>query len=346
MRVAPKVAMCWILAISAGMTQMTIRAAQQGPEFGRRPAETQTSLGPVARIGVVSQFPTVLDIDFSDGLLVTRAALGGGGVEEAVIDTALNYAALTPETVLREKLVSTSAASLSTADGPVDARRVPDQTIRLGNAILESVPSVRFDPAADMVGTVRTKYPGIWLGTSALGALSITIDPVALTMTVNRGGGRVRKGAVQVPVSFEKGVPYVRVALNKQVSFRAMISTSTVGTLVPVAAATAAKLPVVRTVDVSRRTGKKARVALATAPTLQVGEMTIADLPVLYALEPGASELPEGVGVLGTDALLRYRVTIDYTTRKLILEKPVSAPVQPVAKPNRAPAGPAPGRNH
>lgn len=340
MRVAPKVAAWWSLALAVGLTQPSTPGAQQGVGPGRPDGVDRPAAWPTARIGIISSFPTTVDIDFADGLLVTKSALGGGVAEETVIDTAMNYAALTPEAVLREKLITTAPLSLNTIDGPVEARHLPDQTIRLGNVILESVPMVRFDPGVDMTGTVRAKCPGIWLGGSALGALSITIDPVALTLTVARSGGRVRKGAIQVPITLDKGVPYVRVSLTKQVSFRAMVSTGTVGTLIPAAAAAAAKLPVVRTVDVTHRGGRKARVAIATAPTLQIGEAVITDQPVLYPLEAGTSGLPDDVGVLGTDALLRYRVTLDYPARKLILEKPVDKPAAPATKPVTGPDKP------
>src|SRR5439155_1580129 len=123
---------------------------------------------------------------------------------------------------------------------------------------------------------------------------------------------------------------------------RMLVDSASVGTLIPADAARALRLPEVATLPIKAANGKEARVTAVTLNELSIaGIVKIKDLRALYVSAGDGPDLGPDTGIMGTDALLKHRVTINYARSTMAFEKiepkkdmVQSQPIAPTANTN------------
>ena len=172
--------------------------------------------------------------------------------------------------------------------------------------------------------------PEIWLGTPFLSAYQVTFDFTAHTMLLERPDARLPKGkgAVTLPIEMRDGHIFTKVSIPKAGTFSALIDTGAMGTLIPSAIAAKLKSVPTKTFDIKRPGGKQVKACLVMLPKMQAGSLEQEQVPALY-FEKQAGETANAdqtvdhtLAVLGHDFLRRYKVTLNFTRKKMVLIPP------------------------
>ncbi len=148
----------------------------------------------------------------------------------------------------------------------------------------------------------------------------LTIDPETQIVSFWRPFAPLPKEAVKVPFELRDGRIFVQIKINDKRKMEALVDTASVGTLLPSDVAKGMKLASSTLVDITGPEGKPAKVSAVELPEVDLGALKIRSVEAVFISEGKAGNLSSGAAILGTDVLLRYRLTIDYGRRILAFE--------------------------
>lgn len=180
--------------------------------------------------------------------------------------------------------------------------------------------------------------PALWLGSDFLSRYQVMFDFPAKAVRFYPPDSPLPggKGSVAVPLEMREGRPWVRVSVPHLPAFWALVDTGTVGTLIPAEVGEKLKLQALKTLPVTRADGQKAQVRLAVLPKLSVGKAEQEEVPTLFLADKAPVGFHREMAILGRDFLNRYKVTLDYTKLKMVLQPPdkPKSTVKPKPKPD------------
>ncbi len=323
----------WALAFATAC----ISSGAQPPGSGNAPASSWDT----GQIAPETLLPATVPFTFVDGLLSVKATLADGTQQMAVIATALPICIVQPEVAQTQSLKVFGTRDVPTLYGPLSAQDAGKQRITIFQVVANNVPCAVCDLYAGLSSKKTSEKPMIWLGYSLLGAAQITIDPLQHQLTFRKAGTPLPKKASIIPFELKDGRIDVQVKFNGRKPVPALVDTTAVGTLLPTEEGRALKLPTVAVYNASHPNGKKGRVTVVDLKELSIGAAKVNQVPALFVSEGDADGLDTGPAVIGTDVLLRFRVTIDYSMKKMALE-PVRQPGDTVAPSAETPSRPRP----
>lgn len=290
---------------------------------------------PVGKVSGATLLPVTVPYTLDSGLMVVRATVGQSDEQLAVIDTSLPTCLVTPALASSLRLLTENTTEVQTLYGAIRVPMAHPQGLKVGGLVMTDVGMGAESPLEVLSSRRPAKGPAIWIGGSALSALTVTIDPVAKTITFADTRAQLPKKALVVPFKVQNGRIVLEVRANDSVSFSAVLSTGCTGTLLPAHVITALKLKDAATIAIQHPNGRPGTAAVVDLDELSIGQVKIPAVPAVY-LHSDQPASKDELGVIGTDVLGEYRVTIQYALRKIAFE-PLTAP-DPVAtavKPDR-----------
>ena len=123
-----------------------------------------------------------------NGQIVIQAAIGDGDPQPAILDIGLPRCILTQDAASKLFLPTETAIDMPTFYGPAHVPTVKAQNVRIGALVLNNVAFAVCDLWKQLSSNPPPDAPSLWIGTSALTAQCVTIDPSAGTITF--GGAR------------------------------------------------------------------------------------------------------------------------------------------------------------
>ncbi|MGC8666531.1 MAG: retroviral-like aspartic protease family protein [Chthonomonadales bacterium] len=320
-------------------------AAACGTCWAQQPSGPAPSSAPtwdVGRIAPETLLPATIPFTFSDGLIIVKAALGDGTEQRAAVATALPLCIVQPELAQTQSLKVFGSRDVPTLYGPLAVQDAGKQRLTLFQVVANDVPCGVCDLYAGLSSKKSVGKPMIWLGYSFWGAAQITIDPAQHQLTFRKAGTPLPKKAFIIPFDLNDGRIEVQVKANGRKPIAALVDTTAVGTLLPAAEGRALRLPSVAVYTASHPNGKKGKVTAIDLKELSIGSAKVNQVPALFVSEGDADGLDVGPAIVGTDVLLRFRVTIDYSMKKMALEA-IQRPQESVVTSGEPPTRPRPG---
>ena len=319
-----------LVALAVGAVSLTAVATAQQTE--------RVSPGTVSSAAAL---PSSTPYSIQDGLIVFKARIGTGVPQDAVLATALPLSLISPDLASKQAIQVQGILDLATVAGPARVQSSAAQQMLIGRVSVDNVPLGIFDLYSHLSSRPLPGSPAIWLGWSALGSLSFTIDPEKREITFNPPAAPPPRKSMVVPFELVDGRIYLQAKLNGHRAVRMLLDTASVGTLIPGDAARALRLPEVATLPIKAAGGKESRVTAVSLNELAIaGTVKIKELRALYISAGEVPDLGPDTGLMGTDALLRHRVTINYGRSTIAFEK--IEPKKDMAQ-TAAPTSPAPG---
>lgn len=303
-----------VFAILGGVTYPLALANSQAPPSSKTP-----------RILVEAVLPFTVPFEVWEGLLVIDAGIGSGRNQRAVLHTGLPHTVVTASLAHNRGLKAGETQQLPTLYGPMRTEAATIPLLRLGTLSFADIPARIGDLLRHHTGKSITDAPEIWLGASTLQLAAVTFDPAAGAVVFSKPLSAVPKGATVVPFELKDGRIVVEAKAGGK-RFPAVVDTASVSTLVPPEAgkAIAKNSPV--TQPIRHPNGKSALAGLLQLKEISIGKLKVAPVSALYLAGGDSGGMDPALGAIGTDILLRYRVTIDYAGKRLVFEKPLPTP--------------------
>src|SRR5688572_26037647 len=240
----------------------------------------RTSPGTVSSAAAL---PSSTTYSLQEGLIVIKVRVGTGIPQDAVLATGLPLSLITPDLATKQSIQGQGIFDLATLSGPARVQNSPPQPMTIGRVAVDNVPLGIFDLYTHLSSRPLPGSPAVWLGWSALGSLSITIDPEKREITFNPPSAPAPRKAMVFPFELQDGRMYVQAKLNGHRALRMLVDTASVGTLIPADAARALRLPELATLPIKTSGGKEARVTAVSLNELSfAGGVKIKDLKALY----------------------------------------------------------------
>ena len=269
-----------------------------------------------------STLPDTIPYTLREGLILVPAVVGKGSTREAVLATGLPLSIVSKELADQLAIIGTGVRDVPTLAGKAAVQNAQPQAVTIGGVPINAVPMGIFDLYSHLSTRQSAIPPAVWLGWTALGTLSFTIDPERRVVILQPTGEPISRNAFVVPITVEDGRIYLQAKLNGHRPVRMLVDTASVGTLIPADAARALALTEHATVPFKSPAGKESRVTLVSLNELTVSpDIRMKDIRAIYVSIGDEPDLGVDTGVLGTDALLKYKVTINYGRSIMAFEK-------------------------
>lgn len=312
-----------ILLLLSGVWQN----AATPPPAGGTPA-------PAPSLASTSLLPTTMPYRLVSGLIVVDAALGAGLPRPAAIDTGLPNLLIEAEAAKRLSLKGGDPHAVQSLYGPLEVSDLPAQSIRLGQTMIDNMPIGAAARMGVLSGRHPPETPDLWLGTALFELLTVTLEPARSQIIFTAAAAPLPPKAPTVPFELKNGAMIVSAKANGKASFSAIIDTGAFGLLLPASVTTELKLKPAAVVQVTLPDGKPGKVAEVTLKELSIGPIKHKDVRALTILEGSPGPIGS-YGIIGSDLLLKHRVTFSFAHRKLAFEKP--RPPEPVKLPKPKP---------
>lgn len=302
--------------ISTAIIGTTIRSGAQVPGF------TQPNLagGAGAKIMPGSTVPCTVPFSLWNGMIIVSVVVGEGIPMPAVIDTGLPMSVVTPQHAAKKGLKPNGTREIEILDHKITIANSSAQTVRFERLAIAGVPFGICDLLNQLSGKQNTEGPAIWLGSSALEGLCVTIDPYRSEITIRPANSPLMGKATRVPFVLRDGRIWVDVTANDKQKFEAVVDTGAVATLVPPKVATALHLKSDSTLDMVDRNGKPAKVGVGKLDQLSLDKLAVKGVPVLFVTECDPKGVNQDIAVIGNDFLFRHRVTFDFGRKEIAFE--------------------------
>ncbi len=308
------------------------------------PQAAQEGLPPAGKLQIAAVLPLTVPYDIWQGMITVPVAVGGGRPIPAVIATNLPLCVATPELAVNRKIAVGAVGAVPGLYGALRVNHCSAQNVQIAQLMLSDAPFAISDLLAQLTQTPKPDPPQVWLGASFLAALRVTMDPLLHTVTFAAPSASMPKKATVVPFMLKDGRIWVEAKAEGKQTYQALVDTTAVGSLLPATVARALKLQPLATMQVHHPNGKSGTAGAASLKELSLGPLKLKGVQALYLVDPEPSGMDPALGIIGLDLLMRYRVTIDYTARKIAFEKPEPPkPALPLPKPPPAPEAPKPG---
>jgi hypothetical protein len=263
----------------------------------------------------------VVPFEVQNGLIVVKALLGEGLIENAVINTGLPICLVTPDFAVKRTMKASGTRDVAIMDRNVPALNIPVQSIRINRMLVTGAASGILDLYKQLSSSPPADAPQVWIGNSVLAALSVTIDPQLQQIMLRPPGAPLPVGAIIVPFELKQGRIWVDVKVNGKKNFPAIVDTGSVGTLLPASVAKALSLAPAATLPITHPDGKEGKACAVELTDIALAGLKVPDVQAVY-VEPGVKDgFDPDLGIIGNDVLLRYRVTIDCVQKKIAFEK-------------------------
>jgi len=272
--------------------------------------------------------PIQLNYRIWNGIPIVEGRVNGGVLESIALATGLNQNAVTPDADERFKLKHlVSQVSLLTLDTTTLASEAQLAELQFNFAKLKDARVVVADVYSLLTVLRRPDAPALWLGIPFFTAFQTTFDFEKHLVRLANVNAPLPKevGAITIPLEKKNGRLFVRLAIPRGGAFSALVDTASPGTLIPAAAADRLKLTPLKTLTVRGRDGKQAQAQVVRLPSLTLGKTEQKNFTVLHLMKNAPPEFDKTLGILGTDFLSHYRVTISIAHSKMVLV-PAAAP--------------------
>jgi predicted aspartyl protease len=262
--------------------------------------------------------------EFSTGEIVVSASINGKAPRRFIVDTGAAISILMPSVVRELGLKVNGEANLGAGGGAAAAKFASADSIRIGSATIKDVNVAVLDLGS--LGQVMGGKFGGLLGYNVLSQFQITIDYAAHQITFAPPLSPLPTGKA-VRMDLAGAVPIIDVQAGGQ-KFRMVLDTGATGTILP--ARVGARLLSDKVFDkvddglvALGADGSPIRLKAGRLPSLTIGEQTARGVLVSFApvsaKSTGALLNDFANGLLGNTFLRRYRVTLDYAKKQVVL---------------------------
>ena len=274
---------------------------------------------------------TAFEVEFrlaggAQPLILIPARVSGSGPVPFVLVTGAGPCLLSPELAARAKVAATGRETATGAGGPLEVELGMAGVLAVGEAEVRDVPVAITEELARIGKAVGASIEGD-VGHGFLKDFRLTIDydrsRVTLARPENPSGGASAAGGVPFRLADEeKPLVLVAVRLGEQGPFQFALDTGASMTVVSPEVARGLGAGDRRPAKMLGGGGRVAGLSGAVA-RVRVGEQDGREVGVVIG--PFLGPLSEVVGtrldgILGYNFLRRFRVTIDYPARHLVLE--------------------------
>ena len=328
-----------LIATLAMLAQPVHSQVQAGQTPFNRPASD------IGQVALGSLLPATVPYTLSGGLIVIKASIGEGPQYNAALATSLPICIATPPLVSSQTLKANGTKDLPTIAGPVTAANLDPLVIHMGRLVLSGVPF----GACDLLGAISkrglTDGPAIWIGASALASVVTTIDPERKLVTFSAPSTPIPTSAIKVPFEVRDGRMYVKAKFGDKKEVDCLVDTTSSGTMLPIEVGKSLGLTPLATLETRDKANKPVKVAAVEVQQVSLGGAKMNDIQAIYVSEGDDIRSEPSVGILGSEALTKYRVTIHYGLRTLAFEPIKSAQAMPYvpSQPNAVTNGPFTG---
>jgi len=274
---------------------------------------------------------TAFEVEFrlaggAQPLILIPARVNGIGPLPFVLDTGAGPCLLSPDLAARAKVAARGRETATGAGGPLEVELGTAGVLAVGDAEVRDVPVAITEELARIGKAVGASIEGD-VGYGFLKEFRLTIDyqrsRVTLARPENPSGGAPAAGGVPFDlVAEEKPLVLVAVRLGEEGPFQFALDTGASMTVVSPEVARGLGAGARRPAKMLGGGGRVAGLSGAVA-RVRVGEQDGREVGVVIG--PFLGPLSEVVGarldgILGYNFLRRFRVTIDYPARHLVLE--------------------------
>ncbi|MBM3493659.1 MAG: hypothetical protein FJX72_04955 [Armatimonadetes bacterium] len=299
--------------------------------------------GLAPRLSTGSALPARVPFTVKDGAVTVEAALGAGVPFRAVVDIGMADCVVSQTLAKERGLTGVGEVMIAAPLGHLRVAPAGAHTLRFGRTQIEALPLCVADPYAQQSDVPRPDGPALWVGTAALALFALEFDPQSLQLSLeSRDLLAPARAGRPIPFTLNEGRAEVRATAGAGNEFRAILSTGTRGTLIPASAARKLKPEPGTERTVKGLGGGTVRIGAVRLKELAIGPAKVADVVAVAVLE-GSADQSDDVGVIGTDALLRFRIRVDYGRSQLVLT-PVRARKLERPDASERPTGQRPGQ--
>ena len=277
--------------------------------------------GPSGAAGAVDEQSTRLRFDADNNLIVINATLNGRGPYRFLLDTGASHHVIKPELAQALGLEARGDAEIDGGGREnVIAGLVRVAEVRVGGFTLES--------QQFLVAPFPSLYPfDGFLGAELFRRFTVSIDFRQSTVTLFRPGAfRYRGAGVELPLKFHGGlIPQVKAEVDEKAGWFKLDtgyngSLALFGNFIERHGLLAKYGAEKSAPGGTTLTGEVGDSPVARIRRFRLGAVALDDVPASFFLEKGGSN-SAFAGAVGTALLKRFHVVIDYTRRRLILER-------------------------
>ncbi len=268
-------------------------------------------------------------LEHSMKLLFVEVAIGDGDSPHAfILDTGAGVTCLSIELAEELEVESTGDMSAAGAGGAMEAQTGRIDRLSIGDLIVDDLDVMLLDLArfSEMMGR---EVDGI-LGYNVLNRYTTTIDIAGATLLFEDSDRALPEGGdcFAVPFQVLMGIPVVEGVVDGEAELSFLIDTGATMSVLP--KAVAEKLSPGRRLEGAVAAGadyRKIEMALARFEELKVGEAVVEGPVFSYPLSPeqydplGSTIDTAGRGVIGTEILENFEVTLNYDKAVMVLRK-------------------------
>ncbi len=241
-----------------------------------------------------------------------------GNSERFGITTGMNANTVSPAAIARLRIPEgTTKVRVDILDREVEATETTLKSLQIGLLKLEDVPMAQVDVVSLLSHAPHPDAPVGWLGTPFLAAFQVTLDVSHNVCSLDKPQVKMPAGAIVVPMTLRDGRIYVAMSLPKSKPFMALLDTGTVLTLIPASVGEKLKLLPLEVVKLGGAGGAVVQATLIQVPLVSVGKAECKALRVAYLSADTRPGFGRETAVLGLDFLARFRVVLNFTTKKV-----------------------------
>ena len=269
---------------------------------------------------------TRVPIDLAGNTTFVQVKVNGSGPYAFILDTGAHSSSVSPDVVVKLGLPAREGAVAHGAGGAVASSRVPGVALSVGDAKLSGLELGSF-PMTAIENSAGRRIDGV-LGAELFQKYIVELDYVALRMTLYDPKEFTAEGRGKgLSLSFHDNHPYVHAGVElpngKKIEGEFVIDSGSSFPLILVPSfieehgvrdAVAAPL-----VTAGRGVGGEVALPIGRVAALRLGTATLA-LPVTALPQEGWFAREGNVGNIGSAILRRFRVTFDYSRKRVYLE--------------------------
>ncbi len=309
----------------------SVRAQAQIP-----PAVAGANTSSTAHVMQGSTIPDTFPYAIWQGLIVVPVMFGDGMPEQAVINTGMPNSVIVTSLAEKKNLRADGLSDVVLLDRTLRGSKIKPQLIRLDKFMVADVGFAICDIFSNISAQTVKDEPTVWLGNSALSATAITIDPRKMEITLRMANSPPPPKCTRVPFTIKDGRILVDVQIGKE-KYEAFVDTGSATSLLPLAVAKKCNSTLVTTADIVDNKGKPAKAAIIKLAEVNIGKLKTKDVQAIYVSEVAKGGYDQDYSVIGSDLLMRYKVTIDYGHKEMYFED--FPPLNDPNKPNKDPVG-------
>ncbi len=281
-----------------------------------------------------STLPVTLPCSFWRGIPAIEAHIQGEqGEEFFVLATGFNGFAIHPDAVVKHHLITKPEKTrVALLDRSIEAETTTLKSLHFGATHLDNV-TANITDVNRLIShniTPNQQAPTGWIGTPILSKYQVTVDSANRTVTLEDPKSPLPKSSETyiLPFTLKEGRILLKVEVEGAKPFTAVLDTGTVGILIPTSVGATLRTTDQKLISIRAASGKRGQVIQNRVPKLQVGEVELRSVGVIYISPDAPPEFDRNMAVLGMNFLRYFKVTINYAKMRLALT-PITAAEQP-----------------